>query len=1028
MNILGEGLPKTIIDQVEIRQKVYGYGYLPDTFGRTNESIAYLNSNTAWCKLVSSVNIVDSELLNNEIIKSLGYEGDDLAKLFVLSNGTRAYDDRSGKSGLDYAQNDWEAKAYNNWGIPSADFGFRPMAGIQSVTVKHKNRGSIRAATVNIKAWDKVSFEIIDILYLRLGFTILLEWGNTLYLEHRNTELVKNQDNSLAEEFLNVETKSIDPKTKETTTQSATYYTFLDRIQQQRILSLGNYDAMLGRVSNLHWSFQPDGSYDIVLDIISIGDVVESFKIKGNATSLSNSSNVEKKENTPSENEENKPKNIYKELQKYAPTNDIIDYLYRMINLININTDLTNIYLYNISNTTDFSSKYWQSGGEFENASKNSTSKQYPNGNPTKDGCLVVPSGDLNSNYSLFFFIRLGNLLKFLEEAVMYSIETDGGESIPILRYDYSVDDNLMHAPPQLMSYDPSVCMVRKSVRFPNPSEGLNDTVPEREYFNLSRDRSRKKETTNFADPFMVNNLPETGKIMNIYVNAIFILNLVDELTNKDTNELSLIDFLRGLLAGINSAFAGYSKLDLFIDENKNTIKIIDQNPLPSTEQTIKYLNNLKYIGDTPVNIPTNTAKFELYGYAPPSPEENISYPKAGFIKEFSFTTELTPEFSTMINASATAQGNVIGENNTALSKLNQGLEDKYKKTMYGGGDKLKTNEKQKLKDIYDAARKEYYGFANSNLKTYLNNLYNANWLLNEIPEYKSAATTYFKLYKKYKKATSDYFNIGKPKNTTTFQPGTGFIPFNLSLKMDGISGIKIGSRFNVDTSYLPSNYPTTIEFLVKSLSHEIKDNRWTTLIESFTIAKSPTEYKSDSEAAQTAPTTTTAEVKAIEAPSTGPGDRSRCAIKTIGVTKYVSRSEVYAFFKKLGYSKAAVAGIIANLESESGLNLNAFNKAGGGCGAYGLAQWRGARQTNLNDYAKSISQPVDSAAAQLGYLSRELTTTESSAGVIKSYSNPREAAFIFASRFERFPGASDKTNSEVIKRMNLAGEVFVKI
>ena len=143
----------------------------------------YTNANTSWCKLVSATSITDYTILNNSNIKEIGYRnGDELARNFILFNGTTALNNPEGKSGLDVGGN----SAYSTWGIPNADFGFRPMAGIQSATIKHKNRGSIRMATVNIKAWDKISFEIIDILYLRLGFSILLEWGNSMYYEHEN--------------------------------------------------------------------------------------------------------------------------------------------------------------------------------------------------------------------------------------------------------------------------------------------------------------------------------------------------------------------------------------------------------------------------------------------------------------------------------------------------------------------------------------------------------------------------------------------------------------------------------------------------------------------------------------------------------------------------------------------------------------------------------------------------------------------------------------------------------------------------
>jgi hypothetical protein len=44
------------------------------------------------------------------------------------------------------------------------------------------------------------------------------------------------------------------------------------------------------------------------------------------------------------------------------------------------------------------------------------------------------------------------------------------------------------------------------------------------------------------------------------------------------------------------------------------------------------------------------------------------------------------------------------------------------------------------------------------------------------------------------------------------------------------------------------------------------------------------------------------------------------------------------------GLTPAQAAGVVANLQAESGLNPAAFNPVGGGQGAQGIAQWRGAR------------------------------------------------------------------------------------
>ena len=62
------------------------------------------------------------------------------------------------------------------------------------------------------------------------------------------------------------------------TESNGSYLEMLEPIKDKRIEYNGNYDALLGKVSNFNWSFNTDGSYDIELTIISLGDVIESLK------------------------------------------------------------------------------------------------------------------------------------------------------------------------------------------------------------------------------------------------------------------------------------------------------------------------------------------------------------------------------------------------------------------------------------------------------------------------------------------------------------------------------------------------------------------------------------------------------------------------------------------------------------------------------------------------------------------------------------------------------------------------------
>ena len=143
-------------------------------------------------------------------------------------------------------------------------FGFSPMPGIHSADIKTLTRGSLKKATVKLTANNKQQFDIIDLLYMRLGYTVLLEWGNSIYTTNGfDKEILRNT--LVEEKFFE-------------SAGSDSYFTFLEDIEEKRAQYAGNYDALLGKVSNFNWSFNTDGSYDIELTIISLGDVIESLK------------------------------------------------------------------------------------------------------------------------------------------------------------------------------------------------------------------------------------------------------------------------------------------------------------------------------------------------------------------------------------------------------------------------------------------------------------------------------------------------------------------------------------------------------------------------------------------------------------------------------------------------------------------------------------------------------------------------------------------------------------------------------
>ena len=140
------------------------------------------------------------------------------------------------------------------------------MPGIESVDHKCLNRGSIKKTTVKIKANNRDQFDIIDVLYLRLGYTVLLEFGWDKYIDNKGRYQTMN-------------TSPISTKFFNSSLNNSSYDKILPIIEQYREETNGNYEGIFGTVSNFSWDFDKDGSYNITLEIISLGDVIESLKV-----------------------------------------------------------------------------------------------------------------------------------------------------------------------------------------------------------------------------------------------------------------------------------------------------------------------------------------------------------------------------------------------------------------------------------------------------------------------------------------------------------------------------------------------------------------------------------------------------------------------------------------------------------------------------------------------------------------------------------------------------------------------------
>lgn len=446
-----------------------------------------------------------------------------------------------------------------------------------------------------------------------------------------------------------------------------------------------------------------------------------------------------------------------------------------------------------------------------------------------------------------FYYVRLGALLEYIQKNIMYIVYIDKNSNSPLLKFDTEVETNLMFVENLQISVDPNICLINKT---------LTDLLGTSYTFTNQKQQAEPFESTLFTGHSCY------GQIMNIYVHMKWILLKLDELKDANTGKVVLIDFLNGILSSVNSALGGINNLEATVDEVTNTVIIRDKNPLPNMDLVISTLNTFYKSKGTNKKLSNESAFFDLYGY---STEEysptNPTYNKAGhasFIKDFNFTTEITPQLSTMLTVGATADSTVVGENSTAFSRFNRGLTDRFKKSIAtlkspNTNDIISkitifpTNANSELINDLDKEQKaltDQYGGEYRRYMVYVINLAAPTFKFNneEADTYKSAVVNFNTYVQQIREILFKKANI---KNNTIppFLPGTGFIPFNMSVTMDGMSGMKIYNKLNINTEYLPTNYPDTAEFLIKNIIHKIENNKWYTTLESIVTVKG--KYKS---------------------------------------------------------------------------------------------------------------------------------------------------------------------------------------
>lgn len=810
-------------------------------------------------------------------LKDLGltesYLGSELAKNLVLTNGvTKVNDDGSRTYKAGVADNISMINDYVYGFGGDSDWGLVAMPGLLDVDIKSKNMGSLREATVKIRANSEKQFGLIDALYCRIGYTMFLEWGNSIYINNSDKYVsnpITGGVQSLIPSFLTPTTDDCFSGDINAGLQK--------KIETNREISCGNYDAFLGRVANFSWDFNSEGYYEITLKLVSIGDIIESLKIDQTVGNINLNNSVSAMVGQPSGNSAlesfltiaaqpngNITFDINEAQDEYSSDDVETDITFNfdiVKNTLVASTSYSEVPENNYNSTVAFE-KRSTPGGEY--------SAQLNYSRPESAQGKVI-SARAQFDEEIYYYIRLGDILDFIKaKLLIYNPECDNK---PIFDIDTNEDTNVCYAHQYNMSADPSKVMVRSNLppkdilkgwaqSFDNNGKqnwegtirrgdilssdfGVGTTSKGFEFREISTKIEYFKTTSATING---KEIGYHGKIMNIYFEYKFLLDTIQKNRDKTSGDLKLYKFIEALCKTANECLGGINKLTPRIQDD-NKLQIIDQNPLYGTQEE-----------------PPKMSIFNLYG---------INDKNGSFVREFNIKTQLTNEFASQVTIGAQAQGSKDTTDALALSNWNYGLIDRMIPKKLSSSDITKskvTSTYENILNVRNQLMVMWCAYAEGD----------RFWLTNKLEFDDDEATSFLqyaqastgerlsqkgldeaktiedlkngwkrenmillfenfptKRYSQFVKLQKDLFAL-LHINSDTPSNQQGMIPLNISVEMDGLSGIKIYNQLPVDIRFIPNYYPQTLFWIIKGVSHKIKDNKWTTELETIAVPKIP--------------------------------------------------------------------------------------------------------------------------------------------------------------------------------------------
>ena len=783
-NFLGKPFDPWVKDQIEVRQESLGkYTNIPP------KDIQNYTTKAPFLRLASSINLTNQGSEGNEIedsvLKKLIASGVSeelikdnlLAKNFILQGGVTNSEGKM-QFGLNKGSN--FDGAYGWGGISNNSRGYVPMPGITDADVTYYNNGALSKTTINIKCFSKEQFQLIDVLYLRPGYTLLLEFGHSQYLKKKDGKVT-------LESFPNFLTNPMSlllggsSGLKGETSQ----YELVKSINKTKKQHQGNYEGIFGKITKFNWQFNPDGSYDCQVQLTSVGDVIESLKI--NLT-------------TPKSVEESLGSFFGKAWSNFWR---VLSAGGSSVLITNADKTIINSFLYGIfqgsqeSITHSLSKKdagfqslevgnFRDDKGEFPKT------LTYPKGLLYRTG-ITYPKEEKSSNPLIY--IKYGAFLAFIQSnLLLYNTKTNTPQFTFDMNFeDLANDDNVILRIPGQLSTDPRVCLI--------PYE--NFSIVNEGGSTIGMKDVKINELLKQTD-FFYKNEQYLGRLGNIMVSTTYIAEVLDSMNTDEEGSVLLFEFLKTLQKGMIEATGGINKYDLRMNQEGTKVQFIEEIPQRLTNPPSK----------------TEYTRFNVFGV-----KRGIN---GSFIREINLTADLSNDFATMISIGAQSNSNQLNGNATSFSNYNAGLIDRIIPEKVSSPD---IEEQKKTKKVFKP--NQLAKIVSKEKENYISIYQNTQFNEEDISSYKSNMTTAISL-------ALGILTDRKAKKEAQLQ-APFFLPFNLTLTMDGISGMKLYQKFLITDDILPPSYEKDgVDIQLKGINHKIDVSGWETTLETLSVPANP--------------------------------------------------------------------------------------------------------------------------------------------------------------------------------------------